>query len=337
MNNPTMLGPWIKRFLQEYLISVKNLASNTRSSYRDTLCLLLPFIARQAKIAIEQLKVEDVSAERVKAFLLDLEQTRHCSISTRNQRLAAICSLAKYIGIHSPEHLQWCGEIRVIPSKKGPHRMISYLEKAEMKALLKAAEGVLPQQRRDHALLFFLYNTGARADEAAQLTIANLNLVHGRGENNSSVDIRGKGNKIRRCPLWPQTVNEITALVKDRAPAEHVFLNRCGKPITRFGIYTLVERYVQKASKSMPSLTKKHISPHCLRHTCATHLLQSKVDINTIRAWLGHVSINTTSLYAETDLEMKAKALALCEIKKPKTAKHWKEDIGLMAYLKTLK
>ena len=113
MTNHILLGPWIKRFLQEYLISVRNLSSNTRSSYRDTLCLLLPFIARQAKIAIDQLKVEDVSAERLKAFLLDLEQTRHCSIRTRNQRLAAICSLAKYIGLHSPEHLQWLSLIHI--------------------------------------------------------------------------------------------------------------------------------------------------------------------------------------------------------------------------------
>ena len=335
MNNPTMLGPWIRRFLLEYLISVRNFSSNTQSSYRDTLCLLLPSMALQAKTAIDQLKVEDVSAERVKTFLLDLEQARHCSISTRNQRLAAICSLAKFIGLYSPEHLQWCGEIRAIPLKKGPRSMITYLVKTEMNALLKASEGILPQQRRDHALILFLYNTGARADEAAQLTIANLNLAHVSGREHSSVDIRGKGNKLRCCPLWAQTVNEITSLIKDRAPTERVFLNRCGHPITRFGVHALVERYVQKASKQMPSLGRKHISPHCLRHTCATHLLQAGVDINTIRAWLGHVSIDTTSIYAETDLEMKAKALALCEVE-TKPIKPWRNEKGLMEYLRTL-
>ncbi len=335
MTNHTLLGPWIRRFLQEYLISVRNLSSNTQCSYRDTLCLLLPSIAHQAKTAIDQLKVEDVSAERVKIFLLDLEQIRHCSISTRNQRLAAICSLAQFIGLYSPEHLQWCGEIRAIPSKKGPHSMITYLDQEEMDALLKASEGLLPQQRRDHVLLLFLYNTGARADEAAQLTIANLDLANVPQRDHSSVVLRGKGNKIRRCPLWPQTVNEIIPLIKDRAPTEHVFLNRRGQPITRFGIHTLVERYVQKASKQMPSLKAKRISPHCLRHTCGTHLLQAGVDINTIRALLGHVSINTTNIYAETDLEMKAKALALCEVE-TKSVKHWKDDVSLMGYLKTL-
>jgi integrase/recombinase XerD len=336
IKNPTLLGPWIKRFLQEYLTSVKNFASNTQHSYRDALCLLLPFIASQFKIAIDQLQVEDVSAERVKAFLMDLEQTRQCSISTRNQRLAAICSLAKFIGINSPEHLQWCGQIRAIPFKRASHGLITYLEQDEMDALLKASEGVLPQQRRDHALLLFLLNTGARADEAAQLTIANLNLAHVPHRDNSSVTIRGKGNKLRCCPLWPQTVNEIIDLIKGRSPTEHVFLNRCGQPITRFGIYTMVRRYTQKISEQIPSLKKKRVSPHSLRHTTATFLLRSKVDINTIRAWLGHVSINTTNIYAETDLEMKAKALALCEVKKSKTAKHWKDDIGLMAFLKAL-
>ena len=336
MTDHTLLGPWIRRFLQEYLISVRNLASNTQCSYRDTICLLLPFIAGQARTAIDQLKVEDISAERVKIFLLDLEQTRHCSISTRNQRLAAIFSLAKFNGLHGPEHLQWCGEIRAIPFKKGPHSMITYLEKAEMDVLLKASEGVLPQQRRDHAILLFLYNTGARADEAAQMTIANLDLAHAPRRDHSSVVIRGKGNKLRRCPLWSQTVNEITSLVKDRAPTEHVFLNRCGQPITRFGIRTLVKRYVQKASKQMPSLGTKRVSPHTIRHTSATHLLRAGVDINTIRAWLGHVSINTTNIYAETDFEMKAKALALCEVKDAKTTKHLRDDIGLMAFLKAL-
>ncbi len=336
MTNHSLLGSWIKRFLQEYLSTIRNLASNTQRSYRDTLCLLLPFMAQQAKTAIDQLKVEDVTAERVKIFLLDLEQTRHCSISTRNQRLAAICSLAKFIGLNSPEHLQWCGEIRGIPFKKASHKIITYLEKEEMDALMKASEGTQPQQRRDHAILLFLYNTGARADEAAQLTIAGLNLAHVPQRDQSSVLIQGKGNKVRCCPLWSRTVNEIIPLIKDRAPTEHVFLNRSGQPITRFGIYTLVKRYAQKVSKQIPCLKKKLVSPHTIRHTSATHLLRSGVDINTIRAWLGHVSINTTNIYAETDLEMKAKALALCEVKESKTSKHWHDDKGLMAFLKAL-
>ena len=335
MTNHTLLGPWLKRFLTEYLISIKNLSSNTQHSYRDTLCLLLPFMARQTKKKVDQLTVEDVSSERLRLFLLDLEQTRHSSIMTRNQRLAAIHSLAQFIGLYSPEHVQWCGEIRAIPFKKAPRSLIPYLEDAEMNALLKAAEGPSPQQRRDHALILFLYNTGARADEAAQLTIADLNLANAPRRDYSSVTIRGKGNKLRQCPIWPQTVNEITPLIKGRNSEEYVFLNCCKKPITRFGIHTLVERYVKRATKQIPSLKKKRVSPHTLRHTCATHMLRSKIDINTIRAVLGHVSINTTNIYAETDLEMKAKALALCEVE-TKPVKRQRNSANLMEYLRTL-
>jgi len=335
MTNYTLLGPWIKRFLTEYLVSVKNFSSNTQRSYRDTFCLLLPFIARQTRKRIDQLTVEDISPERLRLFLLDLEQTRQSSIATRNQRLAAIHSLSQFIALYSPEHIQWSGEINVIPIKKASRPLISYLEKEEMDALLEATEGLMPQQRRDHALLLFLYNTGARADEAAQLTIADLDLAHAPKRNHSSVIIRGKGNKLRRCPLWSQTVKEIIPLIEGRNPSEHVFLNRSKLPITRFGIHTLVERYAQRTSSQIPSLKTKRVSPHTIRHTTATHLLRAGVDINTIRAWLGHVSIDTTNIYAETDLEMKAKALALCEIEL-KPVKHQRKSANIIEYLKTL-
>lgn len=335
MTNYALLGPWIKRFLTEYLVSVKNFSFNTQRSYRDTLCLLLPFMARQARKTVDQLTVEDISPERLRLFLLDLEQVRHSSIMTRNQRLAAIHSLAQFIGLYSPEYIQWSGEIKTIPIKRAPRSLISYLTKEEMDALFGATEGTTLQQRRDHVLLLFLYNTGARADEAAQLAIADLDLAHAPRRDHSSVVIRGKGNKLRRCPLWRQTVNEIIPLIEGRDHSEHVFLNRRRQPITRFGIHTMVERYAQKASKQIPSLNTKRVSPHTIRHTTATHLLQAGVDINTIRAWLGHVSINTTNIYAETDLEMKAKALALCEVE-TKPVKRWRKDVKLMEYLRAL-
>jgi integrase len=144
---------------------------------------------------------------------------------------------------------------------------------------------------------------------------------------------QGKGNKARRCPLWPQSVRELVGLVQGRDPSDHVFLNRCGQPITRFGIHTLVERCATRAMKDVPSLATKRVSPHTIRHTTATHLLRSGVDINTIRAWLGHVSLTTTNVYAEVDLEMKAKALAGCEVSDPQPSQPWREDEGLMAFL----
>ena len=250
----------------------------------------------------------------MRQFLTELEEKRRCGIATRNQRLAAIHALARFIGLHAPELVEWCGQVRTVPFKKALQTLITYLEKPEMDALLATPDITTAQGRRDHALLLFLYNSGARADEAAQVRISDLTLPQVPDRDLASVLIQGKGNKLRRCPLWAQTVHELAALVQGRDPNEHVFLNRCGRPITRFGIHTLVERSATRAAKEIPSLAAKRVSPHTIRHTTATHLLRSGVDINTIRAWLGHVSLTTTNLYAEVDLEMKAKALANCEV-----------------------
>ena len=335
MTNTSLLGPWVRRFLLEYLVTDRNLTRNTQHSYRDTLRLLLPFAARQTHKQVDQISMSDVSPDLVRLFLRHLEEARKCAAATRNQRLAAIRSFAGFVGLYSPEYVEWCGQLRSIPLKRAPRSTITYLEKSEMDALLSAPDQLTQQGRRDHALLLFLYNTGARADEAAQVTIADLIFTHS-ARDHSLVQIHGKGNKLRRCPLWPQTVIEISSLIGSRPSTDHVFLNRRGEPITRFGVHAMVERYVQRISDRIPSLAKKRVSPHTIRHTTATHLLRAGVDINTIRAWLGHVSLNTTNIYAEVDLEMKAKALATCEIRGTAAPKHWKEDISLMQFLQAL-
>lgn len=337
MTETTRLGPWVRRFLLEHLVGERNLARNTQHSYRDTLALLIPFIAGKAHKEVDQLEVGHLSAEHVRQFLQHLEETRGCSVTTRNQRLSVIHALAHFIGQRGPEHIKWCGQIQAVPFKRAAKTSITYLEKPEMDALLAAPDRNSRQGRRDYALLLFLYNTGTRADEAAQLSVGDLHLTHAPRRDYSSVQIRGKGNKLRLCPLWPHTVQELDALVAGKAPTEHVFINRCGRPLTRFGIHTMVKRYAQRVSARMPGLAAKRVNPHSIRHTCATHLLRAGVDINTIRAWLGHVSLDTTNVYAETDLEMKANALAHCEVKgSSKRTKRWRQDAGLMAFLKSL-
>lgn len=329
-------GPWIRRFLLEHLVRERNLARNTQRSYRDTLALLMPFVAGRARKPVDQLDVVDVSAETVRQFLQHLEHARRCTLSTRNQRLAVIHTWARFIAERSPEHIDWSGQIKAVPFKNGPKRSITYLEKSEMDALLAAPDRSSAQGARDHSLLLFLYNTGARADEAAQLRIGDLHLTQVPAKEQSFVKIRGKGDKLRLCPLWPNTANQLRDLIGARDAAEAVFLNRCGQPITRFGIHGLVERYAKTVAAGIPDLLKKRVSPHTIRHTSATHLLRSGVDINTVRAWLGHVSVDTTCIYAETDLETKAKALAFCEIKDTRPRKRWREDTGLMTFLRDL-
>lgn len=327
------LAPWIRRFLLEYLVNERNLAHNTQRSYRDTLVLLLPFVAKKHGKSLDQLAIEDICADTIRQFLLELEQKRGCSIATRNQRLAAIHALARFIGERNPEQITWLAEIRLIPFKKTSKPSMAYLEKQEMDALLNAPNSQQAQGRRDHALLLFLYNSGARASEAAQLTIADLDIA-----DPPSVTLMGKGGKVRRCPLWSQTASKLAPLIAGRETHEPVFLNRRRQHITRFGIRAVVKKSVQDACRKLPGLSAKPISTHTIRHTTAVHLLRSGVDINTIRAWLGHVSLDTTHIYAEVDLELKAKALARCEVPQSSAVavEHWSNNSALLTFLKSL-
>ncbi len=331
MTNSASLGPWVRRFLLEHVVGERNLAINTQKSYRDTLRLLLPYVSRKNRKPIDRLTVNDLSPSMVRSFLSHLEQKRNCTISTRNQRLGALHALARFIGLHSPEHIDWCSQIRLIPFKKTSQPTITYLDKAEMDALLAAPDVQTIQGHREHTLLLFLYNSGARVSEAAQLKIEDVDW------HSQSVRIVGKGGKQRRCPLWTSTLNQLRVLAGKREPSGPMFLNRCHQPMTRSGIHALVRRCGTRAYAQAPSLKSKKISPHVVRHTTASHLLRAGVDINTIRGWLGHVSINTTNIYAETDLETKAQALATCTIPDNTAAKkHWRCQPGLMEFLRTL-
>ena len=331
MTNKTLIGYWIKRFLLEYVVTERNLSNNTQLSYRDMFVLLLPYASKELKKSVDHIEVTDLSPRLLRAFLSHLEQNRHCSATTRNQRLAAIHALARFIGEHHPEYIDWCTQVCFIPFKKTMHASITYLEKPEMDGLLAAPNRNTLQGQRDYAMLLFLYNSGARASEAAKLTIADLDW------HTQCVHINGKGNKQRICPLWKETMELLRQMTGQRSLAEHVFINKNGLPLTRFGIHTLVKRNGEKAAVTQPSLSTKQISPHVIRHTTATHLLRAGVDINTIRAWLGHVSINTTNIYAEGDLETKARALLQCAPdEKGRTKGHWSSKPDLMNFLREL-
>jgi integrase/recombinase XerD len=335
MTKPTQLGVWVKPFLLEHLVSERNLSRNTQRSYRDTLTLFLPFASAQKKKPIDCLEVTDLSREVIRDFLDHLEQSRSCSVRTRNQRLAALHAMARFIAERSPEHIAWCNEVRSVPFKRFARKELSYLDKPEMDALLAAPDLRTRMGVRDHALLLFLYNSGARVTEAATLRVCDLDL---RANQLGSVQLRGKGNKTRRCPLWPATCNELLALIRNRSPDDPVFLNRLGQPISRHGIHWMIRKYIRVAASSFPALVHRPISPHTIRHTTATHLLRSGVDINTIRAWLGHVSIDTTNIYAEVDLQRKAEILkhsTVLPISGPRH-RHWRDDPSLISFLRSL-
>ena len=333
MSNSAALGSWIRRFLMEYLVGERNLARNTQQSYRDAVRLLVVFAATKTHKRADELLVPDIDADLLRAFLRHVEEKRKCSVSSRNQRLAAIHALASFIAERCPEYLEWHAQLRAVKAKRSAPRPVCYLEKPEIDALLDAPSSATKLGYRDRALLLFLYNSGARAEEAAKLCIEDLSLHGGADGALSSVCLHGKGGKVRICPLWASTTLALTTLIAGRSGTERVFLNRRSEPLTRFGIHDIVTRYTHVAVSRVPEMHKKRIGPHTIRHTTATHLLRAGVDINTIRAWLGHVSINTTNIYAETDLEMKAKALGLCTVKSSRPRKHWRDNPDLMSFL----
>ena len=330
-HNPA-LGTWIKRFLMEHLPAERNLAVNTRKSYRDCLTLLLPFVAGRCGRAVERLKVEDLSVERVTAFLAHLEQERGCSVQTRNQRLVAIRSFARYVLMRDAGLVEWASSIRAIPLKKAVRTRIAWLSKECMDALIAGPDRRTAAGRVEHACLLFLFNAGARASEAAGLRMEDLHLPERAGEN-ARVTIHGKGGKIRVIPIWASTAKALAALSGDRPPGcEAVFWSRHRRPYTRHGIIELVER----AAARVPELEGRRITPHVMRHSCACHLLRSGVDINTIRAWLGHVSLETTNIYVEIDLEAKEKAMMSTCPGDPGEQPRWKAKGGLLEQLKAI-
>ena len=174
MSDKNILGPWIRRFLLEHLVGERNLARNTQVSYRDTLALLIPFTATKVGKPVDRMTIEQITPEVVSTFLAHLEQVRGCGISMRNQRLAAIHALARFIATHSPEHIAWCTSIRTVPFKRGSKDTIPYLDKPEMDALIDAAH-------RAFAITPSSYSstTGAQGPmkrHALQLLISNWEL-----------------------------------------------------------------------------------------------------------------------------------------------------------------
>ena len=193
-----------------------------------------------------------------------------------------------------------------------------------------------PLGRRDYALLLYMYNTGARVQEVADTRIAWLTLIAPY-----KVELLGKGRKWRTCPLWESTAQHVRQLVAERGlkPGEDgpLFVNRHGQSLSRSGIANLIERYTIKAAATTPGLQGQRVTPHTFRHTTAMHLLQSGVEVNVIRSWLGHASISTTSHYIEIDLAMKRKALATCEVtaSDPSTAT-WRSSPEILSWLDSL-
>jgi integrase/recombinase XerD len=277
------LGPLIHSFFVDHLVIVKGLRPASVHSYRDTIRLLLCFVAEQKGTKITKLDLEDLTFDHVLGFLRYLENERHNHVRTRNQRLAALHTLFDYIARREPDMLGVCQQVAAIPMKRAAPAETHYLESDEIQTLFRQLPTNGRLALRNRALLVFLYNTGARAQEVADLRVGHLQL----GDNTAVVRLHGKGDKWRTCPLWRQTNQLLTTLLDsaDPPPAGQapVFASATGQPLTRFGIYKIVRRL---AGHLDDTRTNRTVSPHIFRHTAAVHLLEAGVEVNVIRGWL---------------------------------------------------
>jgi integrase/recombinase XerD len=327
------VGTVVHDFFVDYLRQQKGLRHSSVRSYRDTLRLFLPFVANGTRRPISRLQLEALSLEQVLGFLRHMEQDRHNSISTRNQRLTALRTFFEYLGRRSPEVLRLCEQVAAIPTKRTPLPDTRFIGRDQVQELF----GRLPTggrlALRDRALLLFLYNTGARVQEVADLRIAHLTL-----ERPSSVRLCGKGGKWRSCPLWQETAEQLALLLGRRVsdPDGAVFISGSGRPLTRFGIFKRVRHLTAGIETTGGGGDQRRISPHVWRHTAAVHLLEAGVDVNVIRGWLGHVSLNTTHRYAEITMRMKTEAMTLCAPCSSSGAAPWNDDPSLLNWLTSL-
>lgn len=321
-------------FLETYLPNERNVSANTISSYCDTFRLLLEFCQNTKHMAIEKLRVSDISPELIKEFLSWLENTRMCGISTRNQRLAAIHSFAHYVQAESPQDVFACQMMLSVRFKKKIKPVISYLSAAETMAILSAPNDRTPNGRRDIVLLSVLYDSGSRVQEVADIKIKDVHL-----DFPEKIVIYGIGKKIREVALMENTAQLLRIYLKEYADRfsgnmeASLFQNRFCEKLSRAGIAYTLDKYAKIAKSTVPSIPEK-VTPHVLRHTKAMHLLQSGVPLIYIRDFLGHEDISTTEIYARADIETKRQALDKASGTFVGALPSWSQKSNLMEWLK---
>ncbi len=333
-----LLGPILSAFFDDYLKVQRGLRPTSVRSYRDTLKLFLLFVAAQTQQSLTRLSLEALTSDRVLAFLRALEEERQNHIRTRNQRLAALRTFYRFVASRCPEMLVHAQRVEGMPTKRTPPPETHYLERDQIEALFSARAHLTAGEIRDRAVLLVLYNTGARVQEVVDLRVKDCDL-HGP----LRLRLHGKGDKWRVCPIWPDTAAVLLQLdtVQTGSPEAPLFVSRLKKPLTRFGIYKLVRRHTQTLHSTGSRTPHGRISPHVFRHTTAVHLLEAGVDVNVIRAWLGHVSLDTTNRYAEITIRMKQAAMNTClPPVGASTASHqtkqWRQDQDLLKWLQAL-
>jgi len=330
-----LLGGIIRDYFTDHLPRLRGYSPHTIHSYRDSIVLLLRYVAEQRKTPVAALDLADLDPPSILAFLSHLEDRRNNGVATRNVRLAAIHAFFRFVASRNPEQLDLAQKVIAVPFKRAPNRAIDYLEYEEIDSILKAIDRTTPQGTRDYALLATMFNTGGRVQEIVDLRVRDLQLI-----KPFQVRLFGKGKKERYCPLWPETAAVLKSFCKQRkidlSPEAHLFLNHRDQQLSRFGVRHILSRCLDAASETAPTLAKKRLHPHSMRHSTAAALLKSGVDLSTISHMLGHASPTTTNRYAKVDLEMKRKAIAKVRPVSRRSRTPWAKDSTILDWLESL-
>lgn len=294
----TTLATHVSVFLRERLPLENRASERTCDTYALALRLFFEYAAEQLKVRPSALTLDKIDAPRVQSFLEHLETHRHNSPATRNVRLAAIRTFMRFIEHREPSAFEQIQRIRAIPMKRTDTRLVQHLNEEEMQALLDAPSPHTRDGIRDRALLYVGYCAGLRVSELVGLRMENLNF-----EPRLGIHVMGKGRRERALPLWREAATALRAWLSLRTAgkASEVFLNARGETLTRSGFEYILDKHVRSAAERCPSLSKKRISPHCLRHSCALLILKSTGDIRKVALWLGHASTQTTEMYLRAD------------------------------------
>lgn len=326
------LAPLLEAFFTDRLMLQRRASPHTISAYRDTFRLLLGFARQQLGKEPSTLDLQDLDAPLIGSFLESLEKERGNGVRSRNARLAAIHSFFRYLAMRAPDHSAVIQRVLAIPHKRFDRTLVSFLTPPEFQALLAAPDSQTWSGRRDHALLVLAVQTGLRVSELIQLNDQDVHLDTG-----PHVRCSGKGRKERCTPLTAQTTAVLRQWLRIRGGqlGDPLFPSRRRARLSRDAVEKLVAKHATRAASMCPSLAKKHISPHTLRHTAAMQLLQAGVDRSVIALWLGHESIETTEIYLHADLKMKERALALTA-PLPTAAQRYRPTDALLAFLNGL-
>jgi integrase/recombinase XerD len=307
MKIPAELPPLLESFFTKRLLGQRQVSPNTIAAYRDTFSLLLKFTQKRLRREPCKLRLEDMNADLIASFLDELESCRHCCPRTRNLRLAAIRSFFRYAAVEAPQHAALIQRVLSIPRKCHVQPVIDFLTRDEIKALLMAVDRTTWLGRRDHAILLTAVQTGLRLSELTSLRRTDVVLGNG-----AHVRCTGKGRKERCTPLSKPTVAVLTTWMRDAMITQSPFLfpSLRASRLSSDAVQRMVTRHVANAKKTCPSLAKKRVTPHVLRHSAAMELLQAGVDRSLIAIWLGHESVETTQVYLDADLTLKEAMLA---------------------------